>query len=356
MSGCPPTMRRQGFLISGLGGMAISLFLLAANPVMAGPPDAWVTGKVKIALFSELVDGPSVDVDTFDGRVTLHGKVRSEAERAEADRLARNVSGVRDVRNLLQVVPTNQRKAVAVADDRLKDRVSHKLKGDRALSNSSIAVKSVHAGVVLLNGRAHTLSDHLRALELASRVPGVQRVASEIESPEEFADSDLWYGDAPPRGSATRAIRDAWLTSRIKLAFMTDPTIPASDISVDTENGRVTLFGIVPSLAARDAAARIARKTGDVLSVKNDLRIISDSERSRVKAEDRELEATIRARLAASGFAPGVEVDVKAGVARLSGKVGSWADRYAVLTVARNTDGIRAVRDDLTVATAHASR
>jgi len=354
MNGFPMTFKRTHFF-SGLSALAIGVQLLVAAPLAAGPTDPWVTGKVKIALLSELPGGLGVDVDTFDGRVTLHGKVRSEVDRLEAEQLARHVSGVRDVRNLLQVVPASQRRAVAVADDRLEERVSRKLAGDRALSNSSIKVKSVNAGVVLLNGQAHTLSDHLRALELASRVPGVGRVASEIESPEEFADNDLWYGDAPPRGNATRALHDAWLTTRIKLKLMADPSIPVSDISVDTEHGRVILFGIVPSLAVRDAAARIARSTGDVLSVKNDLRIISGSERNRVKAEDRELEAAILSRLAAGGFAPGITVDVKAGVARLSGRVGSWADRYAVLTVARNTDGVRAIRDDLTVATPHAS-
>ena len=285
-----PNLRRTPPLFAVIAGV-FSCLTLTFTDVIATVPDSWLTGRVKIALLSQLPSGLGVDVDTFDGRVTLHGKVGSELERVEAEGLAHGVNGVHTVRNLLQVVPTSRRNVVEVADDRLTQRVAAKLKADRTLSRSSIAIKSVNAGAVLLSGHAHTLSDHLRALELASRVPGVQRVASEIESPEAFADNDLWYGDAPPRGTASRALHDAWVTSRIRLKLMADPEIPANDISVDTESGRVTLFGVVPSLDARDAAAAAARGTGGVLSVKNDLRIIAPTEHSRVRAEDRELQS-----------------------------------------------------------------
>ncbi len=344
-----PNLTRIPPLLAVFAGIVTTAMMLTFADVTSAAPDPWLTGMVKVSLLSQLPSGLGVDVDTFDGRVTLHGKVGTELERLDAERLARGVNGVRAVRNLLQVVPTSRRSVVEVADDRLTQRVAVKLKGDRALSNSSIAVKSVNAGVVLLHGHAHTLSDHLRALELTSRVPGVQRVASEIESPEAFADNDLWYGDAPPRGTASRALHDAWVTSRIRLKLMADPEVPANDISVDTESGRVTLFGVVPSLAARDAAAAAARGTGGVLSVKNDLRIVAPTEHSRIRAEDRELESIVQSRLVASGFPQGIDVDVKAGVGRVSGKVNSWADRYAVLTVARSTEGVRAIRDDLIV-------
>ena len=50
-------------------------------------------------------------------------------------------------------------------------------------------------GVVLLSGDAKTISDHLRAIEDARAVQGVQRVASEIQSPDKLSDAELWYGD-----------------------------------------------------------------------------------------------------------------------------------------------------------------
>jgi osmotically-inducible protein OsmY len=102
------------------------------------------------------------------------------------------------VRNLLQVVKPSAQAAVAVSDSDLKDRVSAALAKDTGLSNSKIAVSSVNKGVVLLSGKAQTLSDTLRAVEIAARLDGVRRVASEIESPD---------GSMTPRSGATPMTR-----------------------------------------------------------------------------------------------------------------------------------------------------
>jgi hyperosmotically inducible protein len=66
--------------------------------------DATITAKVKANLISDPeVRALSIDVDTIDGRVTLQGKVASEGQKAEAEKLARITPGVRQVLNLLQV-------------------------------------------------------------------------------------------------------------------------------------------------------------------------------------------------------------------------------------------------------------
>jgi osmotically-inducible protein OsmY len=201
-------------------------------PARAGVSDAWVSTKVKMLLMnSPRVSGFPIDVDTDEGRVTLHGKVSSKSEKAEADRIARAGTGVMSVRNLLQVVPDSQRKSVEVADGRLTEDVNAALKAEPALANSSVQVKSVNKGVVLLEGKAATLSDHLLALELASVVPGVRQVASEVESPDEYGDREVWYNETPADTSRGNAVTDAWITAQTKLLFMTDAAIPASDIN-----------------------------------------------------------------------------------------------------------------------------
>jgi hyperosmotically inducible periplasmic protein len=66
--------------------------------------DATVTAKVKTRLAADPeVSALRIDVDTVAGVVTLQGQVTSEAERAEAEKLARGAEGVRDVRNLITV-------------------------------------------------------------------------------------------------------------------------------------------------------------------------------------------------------------------------------------------------------------
>src|SRR6185369_12008874 len=94
-----------------------------------------------------------VNVDTVDGRVTLHGKVRTAEEKTKAEQVAKGIDGVTEVRNLLQVVPEQARSAKAASDDEVKARVKNALKNDRALADSSIAVQSVNDGVVLLGGK-----------------------------------------------------------------------------------------------------------------------------------------------------------------------------------------------------------
>ena len=67
-------------------------------------PDAWVTTKVKSKLATDMdVRARDVEVDTEDSVVTLSGVVRSQQEAQEAERLARETEGVREVRNELQV-------------------------------------------------------------------------------------------------------------------------------------------------------------------------------------------------------------------------------------------------------------
>jgi len=50
------------------------------------------------------------------------------------------------------------------------------------------------------------LSDHLHAVALAASVPGVQRVAREIQSPDTLADAEIWREPTPPKPSAADGV------------------------------------------------------------------------------------------------------------------------------------------------------
>ena len=157
-------------IVIALFGAALAL-VLAGSAQAVDRPDAWVTTKVKMALLtSEGLVSRHVNVDTVDGRVTLHGTVATQAEKAKAEQVASQVEGATKVRNLLQVVPAKQEAAVSATDDQIAERVTAKLKSDKALKDSSITVQSVNSGVVLLAGKAATLSDAARAMASRSRV------------------------------------------------------------------------------------------------------------------------------------------------------------------------------------------
>ncbi len=78
----------------------------AANQQTSGEAvdDAVVTAKVKARLVDdEVTKAYQINVETFKGTVQLSGSVDSEEARSRATELAKNVGGVKDVKNSLQV-------------------------------------------------------------------------------------------------------------------------------------------------------------------------------------------------------------------------------------------------------------
>jgi len=147
----------------------------------ADAPDAWLTMKTKIALMTaDSLSTSDLNVDTVQGVVTLHGKVPTEGEKAKAEATARRIDGVKDVKNLLQVVPNSAKKAVERSDDQVKDAVVAAFKANKRVNDSGIQVQSVNKGVVLLAGKTESLQLHLEAVQVANAVPGVKRVGTEV--------------------------------------------------------------------------------------------------------------------------------------------------------------------------------
>lgn len=349
-------MRRTTAFLSRLALAGALLVGTAQSAFAVQQPDAWITTKVKIALLTDQgLKTTGMNVDTVDGLVTLHGRVANDAEKVQAAKVARGIQGVRDVRNLLQIEPASGAKAAAVADDQLETKVSSALKADPALGNSSVKVVSVKDGIVLLGGKAATLGDHYRAIEVASRVDGVRRVASEIESPDTLADEELWRDakpDAPDAvASAEQRATDMWITSAAKMRLLANADTPAFDINVDTDDGRVTLFGMVDSAAAKQQAEAEVRKVEGVKNVVNDLQVVADAKQERVEQSDEAILKAIESRFARrdSLKESKITVEVSNGVARLSGHVDSWSEHLTALTLARSTSGVKKVIDDLQV-------
>jgi len=229
------------------------------------------------------------------------------------------------------------------------------LKADTVLADSSISVQSVNNGVVLLGGTAKTLTAHLHAVQTVASVPGVRRVASEIQSPDKLADNEIWREQTATKTSdhgrgVKSAATDTWITSATKMRLLADGSTPALDINVDTRNGVVTLFGMVPSAAAKAAAAADARKVSGVKGIVNELQVVSSGKQEAVKAQDADLQKELKTAFKDRNDFKNISVEVKNGVARLSGSVPGQSERLEAAVVARSTPGVRSVRDDLRVA------
>lgn len=173
-------MKRQ---LSRIAGAIAVILVVAAGVAQAqNPPDAWLTMKTKIALMTtDGVHTGDLNVDTVNGIVTLHGKVATPTEKTKAQDVARRIDGVRDVKNLLQMVPTFRREVVERADDQIKDGVNAAFKANRRIDDSGVGVASVNNGVVLLSGKTKSLEAYLESVEVANAVRGVRRVSSQVE-------------------------------------------------------------------------------------------------------------------------------------------------------------------------------
>lgn len=76
--------------------------------------------------------------------------------------------------------------------------------------------------------------------------------------------------------SAGQVTRDGATTTKIKSKLIADKLVNAFSINVDTYANRVTLRGSVGSREALNRAAEIARGTEGVLSVDNQIKVVTD--------------------------------------------------------------------------------
>lgn len=99
--------------ISIFTAIAASLVILSGCAVTRGQEtvgayvdDATITTKVKTRFVDNRdVDAASIKVETLNGTVLLSGFAKNSTERTAAEGIARNVSGVRSVRNEIAVRP-----------------------------------------------------------------------------------------------------------------------------------------------------------------------------------------------------------------------------------------------------------
>jgi len=153
------------------------------------------------------------------------------------------------------------------------------------------------------------------------------------------------------RGRLSARLNDLWITARAKARMFRNEEVPALQVDVDSRDGVVTLFGMVPTLSAQAAAELEVVKIDGVRRVENRLEVVPEPHQAATRTHDRALESVVRERLVARPeiAEPGLDVAVCNGVARLRGHVATAdAHRIAVETV-RDTRGVRDVFDQLEV-------
>ena len=100
-------MRKLSYWRAPALAMMLAVAVLACGRTVGETlDDTTITTRVKTAMLNDpAVGGLRIDVDTFQGVVTLSGRVKSQGERDQALALARQIDGVVEVKDALQVLP-----------------------------------------------------------------------------------------------------------------------------------------------------------------------------------------------------------------------------------------------------------
>jgi hyperosmotically inducible protein len=132
-----------------------------------------------------------VKVDVTAGVAQLTGEVATEAQKAEAEKLAAGVEGIQRVESRVEVDPTADQTVTerakaglsktgeAINDAWITTKVKWFIAGEDILDNSDINVDT-KANVVTLKGRVANEAGRIRAMRLAGRTEGVKNVVDEL--------------------------------------------------------------------------------------------------------------------------------------------------------------------------------
>lgn len=161
---------------------------------------------------------------------------------------------------------------------------------------------------------------------------------------------------AEPKGQP----RDAWIQGKIETVFALNRHLDGFAIDTEVAGGAVHLTGRVESDIDRDLAGEIAKGIEGVVSVDNDLVVegnsrvnqASDTHRPlSVWVDDATTTAAVKTKLLANGNTDGLDinVDTRGDVVTLTGEVGSTEEKQLAEQLARNTDDVKDVRNQLVV-------
>jgi len=146
--------------------------------------DAWLRDKVKATLlFHRSVSAIKSEVDVKDGIVTLRGEAASQAQKDLTTEYAKDVDGVRDVKNEMTVSKTSDKTSDTLGemidDASITAQVKMALLFHRSTSALNTKVETRH-GVVTLSGKAGNAAEKDLVSKLVNDVKGVKSVKNQM--------------------------------------------------------------------------------------------------------------------------------------------------------------------------------
>jgi hyperosmotically inducible protein len=181
---------------------------------------------------------------------------------------------------------------------------------------------------------------------------------------------------------AREKLEDVWLVTNIQAKFVGDRDIKARDVKVSAANGVVTLKGRVRNESEHQLALTVAKNTDGVKQVIDNLdvevagppptRVVNGGTPGAVAtsgtsaapsspapvapSDDSRITTSIQSKYFMDDRIKGrhISVTTNAGVVTLTGEIADDTERAEALLLARTTEGVKRVEDNLTISTASA--
>ena len=169
--------------VAGLSGVkSVDNRLEVKGTPPAKNSDAWITTKVKTMLLFHRNVSALTEVNSKDGIVTLQGDANSQAQKDLTTEYAKDVEGVKDVKNEMTMAKTSKKTQTVggkIDDASITAQVKMTLLYHRSTSalNTSVTTKK---GVVTLAGKAKNAAEKDLAAKFANDVNGVKGVKNRM--------------------------------------------------------------------------------------------------------------------------------------------------------------------------------
>ena len=155
----------------------VGLFAVQDRTIGEGIDDAGASNEVKVRLMAaDRVAFQEVDVEVANGNLLLSGTVPTEQHRVAAETIARGVPNLTNVYNEL-VVGQPSTVIRSAQDEFITAQVRARITASPSVRGVNVNIETFHGNVYLM-GLSRSDHELQRAAEIASVVPGVQRVVS----------------------------------------------------------------------------------------------------------------------------------------------------------------------------------
>lgn len=173
-----------------LGSLCMGIVLVAGGCSNASRKTPDVRNNVSKALDQAGYKDVSVAQDRDKGVVSLAGHVQTDADKAQAESIARANSQGDVVANEIAVLPPNDQGNAKTVNSDLDAGIEKNLDAALVENHMNKRVKgSVKNGVVTLKGTVDSQATRSEAQKVAASVPNVQQVVNELQVKYERATS-----------------------------------------------------------------------------------------------------------------------------------------------------------------------